>query len=504
MGLRKLSGLVAAAATSLVLAPAAAAVQTEDGKVVESFDGTPIVTTTFLPDTASTENPVPAVLITHGWGGSRSRSHDGFIGQLLGSGYAVLTWDQRGFGESGGEVQVDDPDFEARDVSALIDELAADPRIAKEADGDPLIGMSGGSYAGGVQFIAAATDPRIDAIAPEIAWHNLLESLIPEGIVKTGWGSILYAGGQTALTNGLSPTNPAGPQTGAYNPQIHRALVEAAATGTFSKETREFFASKGPDFLLDRIDAPTFIIQGRIDTLFTPNQAIANFETLSRILPAAKLKMAWYCGGHGVCAPFSPGPEGYVEDRVVDWFDRWLKAGESVETGPRFEYLTDDGVWHGAGRYPVPGTRTAGGSGGGLTVVNGEPVTTGLLQGSEGRTSVEIPVELDQGTIVGQPTVRLTETGVGTATDAIQQAPLFFQLVNKTKEHVVGNQVTPKLVATDGESHSYRFPLEGVAYTVDPGDEIVLQVASTSAGFEPYRGAAAIDLERVEVELPMR
>lgn len=64
--------------------------------------------------------------------------------------------------------------------------------------------------------------------------------------------------------------------------------------------------------------------------------------------------------------------------------------------------------------------------------------------------------------------------------------------------------MTPKLVATDGESHSARFPLEGVSYTVDPGDEIILQVASTSAGFDPCRGAAAIDLERVEVEPPVR
>src|SRR5207249_1013463 len=112
---------------------------------------------------------------------------------------------------------------EARDASALIDVLAADPRIAENAPGDPKVGMSGGSYAGGIQWITAATDPRVDAIAPEISWHNLLESLIPEGVVKDGWGLLLYGAGQTSVTNGLSPDNPAGPQTGNYDPAIHQA-----------------------------------------------------------------------------------------------------------------------------------------------------------------------------------------------------------------------------------------------------------------------------------------
>ena len=40
------------------------------------------------------------------------------------AGFNVLTWDSRGFGNSGGTVTVDAPDKEARDVSALIDWLA--------------------------------------------------------------------------------------------------------------------------------------------------------------------------------------------------------------------------------------------------------------------------------------------------------------------------------------------------------------------------------------------
>ncbi len=39
----------------------------------------------------------------------------------------MLTWDSRGFGNSGGTVTVDSPDAEGRDVSALIDWLAQQP-----------------------------------------------------------------------------------------------------------------------------------------------------------------------------------------------------------------------------------------------------------------------------------------------------------------------------------------------------------------------------------------
>jgi ABC-2 type transport system ATP-binding protein len=55
--------------------------------------------------------------------------------------------------------------------------------------------MHGGSYAGGIQFVAAAIDRRIDAITPSIAWHSLTTSLYRAETVKGGWSSLLYAAG---------------------------------------------------------------------------------------------------------------------------------------------------------------------------------------------------------------------------------------------------------------------------------------------------------------------
>jgi hypothetical protein len=68
---------------------------------------------------------------------------------------------------------IDHPGFEARDAQALIDFIASQPEAALEAPGDPVVGMDGPSYGCGIQFITAARDQRVDAIAPTIAWNQL-------------------------------------------------------------------------------------------------------------------------------------------------------------------------------------------------------------------------------------------------------------------------------------------------------------------------------------------
>jgi ABC-2 type transport system ATP-binding protein len=494
--------MLATALAALCLPAAAGAANVADNQVATSFDGTKIVYTLMTPDNASSANRVPAVLITHGYGGSRQTTPDGFVGDLLASGYAVLTWDQRGFGESGGQVEVDDPQVEARDVSALIDVLARDPRIARNGPGDPKVGMSGGSYAGGIQWVTAARDRRVDAIAPEISWHNLLESLIPSGVVKTGWGVALFGVGQTSVTGGLNPTSPAGIQTGTYDPIINQALAEGTATGQFSQPVRDFFAEKGPDYLLPKVKAPTFIIQGTIDTLFPPTQAVENWSAMKADHPGQPLKMAWYCSGHGTCSPFDPGPDGFIDQRIIAWFDRYVKNRGGTNTGPPFEYVTNDGVWHQASDYPVPGTVDRTGAGSGTVVVNGGPTTSGLLQGSEAPASLDIPIPSGPGTLIGAPHVTLTENGTGTATDEPNQATLFLQMVDTTTSNVIGNQVTPTVVSTDGSDHTYDLRIEPISYTIPAGDQVALEVASTSTSYEPYRGAAAVTIKHLQVSVP--
>ena len=167
----------------------------------------------------------------HGWGGSRDTDENSAsseqtgnvgVGPLRQAGFNVLTWDARGFGSSGGTVTVDSPDAEARDVSALIDWLAKQPEAQLDGPDDPRVGMTGVSYAGGIELVTAPRDRRIDAIAPIIAWHSLLTSLYKEEIVKGGWSSLLYADGVRGLAQ------PAGP---AHRLGVHQRRVLGAPVG---------------------------------------------------------------------------------------------------------------------------------------------------------------------------------------------------------------------------------------------------------------------------------
>lgn len=135
-------------------------VRIEDDIVVRSADGTPIVATLMLPAGASAEDPVPAIIGTHGWAGSRSTSPSGLSARLLERGYAILSWDSRGFGQSGGEANVGAPGFEVEDAKALLDYLASRPEILTDGPNDPRVGWIGGSNAGGVQLNTAAFDDR--------------------------------------------------------------------------------------------------------------------------------------------------------------------------------------------------------------------------------------------------------------------------------------------------------------------------------------------------------
>ncbi len=115
-------------------------------------------TTLFLPTSASAANPVPAVLLAHGFGATKD-SVVSDAEDLAARGYAVLTWTAQGFGRSGGQIHLDSPDYEVRDAQRLIDWLAARPDIATNGANDPKVAAVGGSYGGALSLMLASQDP---------------------------------------------------------------------------------------------------------------------------------------------------------------------------------------------------------------------------------------------------------------------------------------------------------------------------------------------------------
>src|SRR4051812_22465826 len=99
----------AAAGSAALFAAATAGAASRDA-IVPSFDGTPIIVTLHPAEGLKPGQRAPTVLQTHGWGGSRETNPDAAsnettgnvgVGPLRRAGFNVLTWDSRGFGDSG-------------------------------------------------------------------------------------------------------------------------------------------------------------------------------------------------------------------------------------------------------------------------------------------------------------------------------------------------------------------------------------------------------------------
>jgi ABC-2 type transport system ATP-binding protein len=487
----------------------------EDDIVIESSDGTPIVATLMLPGGASPSNPVPAVIGTHGWAGSRSRAPSGLTERLIDDGYAILTWDSRGFGESGGEANVGAPGFEVEDAKALLDYLASRPEVLTDGPNDPRVGWIGGSNAGGVQLNTAAFDGRVEAIVPEIPWGDLIQDLLPNGVPKQTWDTILYGGG-LATGTALGLQSPAGPQTGAYPPQVHQAFAEVAATGTVSEAIRDWFAFRSTTTWSPRIETPTLIIQGTIDTLFPLEDGFDNYR---RIRGNAPVKLIGYCSGHSLPGcPYPGGGTGYpggsdgrapkYQDRIVAWLDRYVK-GLDVGTGPGFEWQAQNGRYYGAPGYPLPGARflpgrpletgrLAGpGPGGGDGPADGNPAPAEELGVTAARARVLGPWK-EPKAVVGVPRVSLHGTVTGV------QGYVFLELVDRAPDGIrvtVDDQVMP--VSLEGGQVDMRAGLHGVAWRLRPGHVLELEVTTGSTQYSvPRTGPYAVDLTAT-VRLPV-
>ncbi len=319
-----------------------------DVKVI-SFDGTKIYVHFFPATGLAADKQAPTILDGPGLALPGSTNYlsekDEFlpndvigIGALRSAGYNVVTWDPRGEWNSGGQLEINSPDFEAHDVSAIISWLATQPEVQMdEGVLDPRIGMVGASYGGGIQLVAAAVDDRIDAIVPTIAWHSLTTSLYKNQAFKSSWGTLLTV----ALLGTLARPNP----------RLYPAAIIGDLTGLVSEADQDLLEDRGPGDLVDKITAPTLLIQGTVDTLFTLQEAHENAMAL--IGNHVPTKVVWFCGGHGACVS-STNDGTMVVGATLNWLDRWVKGDENVVTGPQFEWVDQHGTKYTSATYPVP------------------------------------------------------------------------------------------------------------------------------------------------------
>ncbi|MEV7277371.1 CocE/NonD family hydrolase [Streptomyces sp. NPDC093111] len=325
----------------------------------------------YRPAGVDAAHPAPAVLATNGFGGSKADGTTDAIGRAVAShGYVALVYSGLGFGRTGCLISLDDPRADGRAATRLVDFLAggraADDGtradfVTQDGTGDPRVGMIGGSYGGAVQLATASVDPRLDALVPLITWNDLAYSLAPNGadratpgVFKWQWANAFYlmGEGQPLLVPSLDPSRINSLSclhfvTDACD--TVRLLNSGSYPDAETRKVLDFARGVSPVSYLDRVKAPTLIVQGQADSLFNLNEARATYERLAA--RGVDTRMIWQSWGHS--GGRRPGEldlgqgdleSSYVGRRILGWFDRHLRDDRTADTGPAFAYYRD---WQG-------------------------------------------------------------------------------------------------------------------------------------------------------------
>ncbi|QXE36759.1 alpha/beta fold hydrolase [Streptomyces sp. GMY02] len=470
------------------------------------------IDTSYFTSGTSGDGRRPAVLIGHGFGGSKDDVR-AQAEKLARDGYAVLTWSARGFGKSTGEIGLNDPAHEVKDVSRLIDWLAKRPEVRLDSKGDPRVGVTGASYGGAVSLLAAGYDRRVDAIAPLITYWNLADALFPEGVFKKLWAGIFFSTGGGCTT---------------FEKQLCAMYQRVAVSGTPDAAARELLEQRSPSAVGDRIDVPALIMQGQTDSLFPLGQADAMAKAISA--NGAPVDVDWLAGGHDG----GDLETDRLEGRISSWFDRYLKDEKGADTGPAFRVSRTGGIdstdgetkLRGASSDRYPGLESgattvplSGGSqprtfanpaGANPPAVSAVPGLTGgisqlstlgvgLSRDFPGQFAAFDSRPLDHSLrITGSPTVRATVSS--SSGDAVLFAKVY-DVGPDGRQQVLPSQLVAPVRVTDAkQGRTVELTLPAIDHQVVPGHRLRVVLSATDLG---YASPVTPAVYRVSLDSPL-
>ena len=421
---------------ALATAAPASAFSKQDVTITMS-DGAPIVATLTLPDAAAPSGGFPAVILLHGLGGDRSSAEA--VAQtmgLFGEDYAVLTFDARGHGASGGLIGIDGP-REIADTRAVFDWLAARPDVA-----DARIGAWGISYGGGAVWNSLAAGTPWAAIEVCETWTDLYSALAPQGLAKSG-----VVG---AFISSLPPAK--------VDPEVFRVRDRAFA-GDLSS-IRGFTNARSSLGRLTGVRVPTFFMQGRRDFAFGLDQATKAYARL------AGPKRLWI-GNHGHAPSTVPAADsGRMLAEGKEWFDRFLRGSANGIENRKPIVVADEGKATTRTYRAIPKQGYV------LTSTFRKPRQIGPA----GKT---VSSWRARGTeIFGAPTVRVTATATGGYSRLVA---ILSARTPAGKEIVVSGGGVPLRAGT----HVYKIGLIDQATVIPKGSTLRVTLASSSLAQNP-------------------
>ena len=415
-----------------------------------------------------------------------------------------------------------------------------------------MIGVAGASYGGALALMLAATDHRISAVAADITWHDLANSLFPNGVYKKLWAGYLFAiamqpsDGRAATSDpsagqGVQDPVPSGELgCGRFAADLCAFYRQAGQTGALSPAGRALLARSSPASVLGGIAAPTLLTQGEQDSLFPLSEADANARQIAAA--GAPVSVRWRSGGHDGA--------GTDDSAVAGWqrtfFEEQLSRRGALDHGSFLLAQRGAAISATTGRrvnttlravdgYPgtgSAGTRTAtfavsgpvqrisAPAGGSPAAVSSLPglgsvLGTAAYLGVAGATGLStLPEQTavfstaplpEQRLIPGSSTVRLR---VSAAAGTPKQADLFVSLRDVAPDGTASlpsGLVTAVQVPLRGGPTSVTVHLPWVVDTVPSGHRLAVYVSTTDFGYALPTDARsyAVALDSADLTVPV-
>ncbi|EKJ85805.1 putative acyl esterase [Leptospira meyeri] len=265
-----------------------------------SNDGVKITGNLFIPKSGT--GPFPAVIFVNSWA---LNEYEYIVpaAKLAKKGYVVFSYNTRGFGTSGGLINVAGPK-DMEDLSKGIDFLLANAPVNPTN-----IGIAGISYGAGISLLGLSKEPRIKTAVAMSGWGSLPDSLYGNQTPRLVWGLLLVTAGYI---------------TGRMDPIIAENFGKLLDTRDVAT-VLAWASERSPNSAVAALNAagkPVYISNNSQDNLFQPNQILPYFEQLT-----VPKKLDLNNGIHATAEIGGVlGLENYVWTNAYDWFDYWLKG----------------------------------------------------------------------------------------------------------------------------------------------------------------------------------
>ncbi|MFO1470425.1 MAG: CocE/NonD family hydrolase [Turneriella sp.] len=291
-------------------------------------DGIKLDGNLMVPTGGNASSRYPAIVFVNSWSLDKAE----YLVQaavFAKKGYIVLTYSTRGFGKSGGLINVAGPK-DMDDLRTVLNWLKANTPVDAAN-----IGMAGISYGAGISLLGLAQMSDVKTAAAMSGWGNLENSLWAGQSPQQVWGTILIASGYI---------------TGHMDPAIltmYMNLVNYNNVG----DTQAWAAVRSPSTYAAQINAagkPVYMSNNFEDNLFNPNQVLDFYESLT-----VPKRLDLNQGIHATAEVGGLiGLPNFTWGKVHAWFDYHLKGiqngimgeakltMESKFTGVRTEFAT--------------------------------------------------------------------------------------------------------------------------------------------------------------------